>query len=89
MVNLLKKQSQFADQDAIAKGIENQIIQNNPFTIHTSCPVKSEVVADPNNTESANGHILNNANVIQLWSRTYEKGWEPIIIILSLFIYNL
>lgn len=25
----------------------------------------------------ANGHILNNKEAARLWSRTYEKGWEP------------
>lgn len=28
------------------------------------------------NIDSANGHILNNADAQKLWSRSYEKGWE-------------
>ena len=26
-----------------------------------------------------NGHILNNEEAMQLWKRTYEKGWEPVV----------
>lgn len=28
-------------------------------------------------TNSQNGHILNNPKAMKLWSRTYQKGWEP------------
>lgn len=28
-------------------------------------------------TDPANGHILNNKEARKLWSREYEKGWEP------------
>ncbi|MEO5889190.1 MAG: gfo/Idh/MocA family oxidoreductase, partial [Ferruginibacter sp.] len=27
--------------------------------------------------DPANGHILHNKEAINLWGRTYEKGWEP------------
>ncbi|PWT70171.1 MAG: dehydrogenase [Bacteroidetes bacterium] len=29
--------------------------------------------------DPANGHILNNDAASQLWRRTYEKGWEPMV----------
>lgn len=29
------------------------------------------------NIDSGNGHILNDADAMKLWSRTYEPGWEP------------
>ncbi len=29
--------------------------------------------------DPSNGHILNNADAMKLWGRTYEKGWEPIV----------
>ncbi|MBS9522774.1 Gfo/Idh/MocA family oxidoreductase [Litoribacter alkaliphilus] len=29
--------------------------------------------------DSSNGHILNNPKAMALWSREYEKGWEPTI----------
>ena len=28
-------------------------------------------------TNPLNGHILNNPKAMQLWSRAYQKGWEP------------
>lgn len=28
-------------------------------------------------TNPQNGHILNNSKAMNLWSRSYEKGWEP------------
>ena len=28
-------------------------------------------------TNPQNGHILNNPKAMELWSRSYEKGWEP------------
>jgi predicted dehydrogenase len=27
--------------------------------------------------DQANGHILNNAEAMKLWGRSYERGWEP------------
>lgn len=30
-------------------------------------------------TDPANGHILNNPEALQLWSREYEPGWEPTV----------
>jgi hypothetical protein len=27
--------------------------------------------------DPTNGHILNNKDAMKLWSRSYEKGWEP------------
>ena len=27
--------------------------------------------------DGGTGHILNNPAALELWSRTYEKGWEP------------
>ena len=30
-------------------------------------------------TDPANGHILNDADAQKLWSREYEKGWEPVV----------
>ena len=29
------------------------------------------------NIDTKNGHILNDADAMKLWSRTYEPGWEP------------
>lgn len=29
------------------------------------------------NCDPANGHILNDGEAMKLWSREYEKGWEP------------
>lgn len=29
------------------------------------------------NIDTANGHIINNAEALKLWSREYEPGWEP------------
>jgi predicted dehydrogenase len=29
------------------------------------------------NIDPKNGHIINNPDAQKLWSRTYEKGWEP------------
>ncbi len=29
--------------------------------------------------DTANGHILHNQEAMQLWKRTYEKGWEPVV----------
>jgi hypothetical protein len=27
--------------------------------------------------DPSNGHILNDKEAMKLWSREYEKGWEP------------
>jgi len=37
----------------------------------------SSRVKGPLNLDPANGHILNNKAAMKLWSRQYEKGWEP------------
>jgi hypothetical protein len=29
------------------------------------------------NIDSKNGHILNDKDAMKLWSREYQKGWEP------------
>ena len=29
------------------------------------------------NTDPKNGHIINDKDALKLWSRSYEKGWEP------------
>ena len=29
------------------------------------------------NIDPKNGHIINDREAQKLWSRTYEKGWEP------------
>jgi len=29
--------------------------------------------------DPSNGHIMNNDSAMQLWTRTYEPGWEPIV----------
>ncbi len=29
--------------------------------------------------DPANGHILNSKEAMKLWSRNYEKGWEPVV----------
>jgi len=29
------------------------------------------------NTNPNNGRIIGNSKAMQLWSRTYQKGWEP------------
>ncbi len=29
------------------------------------------------NCDTATGHILNDAEAMKMWRRTYEKGWEP------------
>ncbi len=34
--------------------------------------VRRDINLDPNN-----GHILNDPGAMKLWSREYEKGWEP------------
>jgi predicted dehydrogenase len=30
-------------------------------------------------TDKTNGHVLNDAEAMKLWSRTYEPGWEPVV----------
>jgi hypothetical protein len=29
------------------------------------------------NIDPNNGHILNDKGAMKLWSREYQKGWEP------------
>lgn len=30
-------------------------------------------------TDPKNGHIINDAEAMKLWNRTYEKGWAPVV----------
>jgi hypothetical protein len=34
-------------------------------------------VSAPLEVDPQTGHILNHDKALQLWQRTYEKGWEP------------
>ncbi|MEO5991706.1 MAG: gfo/Idh/MocA family oxidoreductase, partial [Ferruginibacter sp.] len=36
----------------------------------------SQRVGNSLDIDPTNGHIINDAEAIKLWSRTYEKGWE-------------
>lgn len=31
------------------------------------------------NIDKANGHIVGDKEAMELWSRQYEAGWEPIV----------
>jgi len=31
------------------------------------------------NIDPSNGHIINDADAMKLWTREYEKGWEPVV----------
>ena len=37
----------------------------------------SQRVGHTLNIDQSNGHIINDSKAMQLWTRAYEKGWEP------------
>jgi predicted dehydrogenase len=74
------------DKDHFANFLECVATGNKPNSIYSEC-YKSVLLCHLANIsyrtgralqcDVKNGHILNDAEATKLWSREYEKGWEP------------
>jgi predicted dehydrogenase len=65
--------------DAIKKGgkLNSDIVGGHQSTLLVQLGNISQRTGRTLNTDPTNGHILNDKEAMKLWSREYEKGWEP------------
>ncbi len=65
--------------DAIRKGsaLNSDIIGGHQSTLLVQLGNIALRSGNTLNINPANGHIVDNANAMQYWSREYEPGWEP------------
>lgn len=65
--------------DAIRKGtaLNSDILSGHKSTLLCQLGNIAQRSGSALNIDPANGHILNNPAAQKLWSRDYEKGWEP------------
>jgi len=64
--------------DAIKNGaaLHSDVDSGHKSTLLVQLGNISQRVGRMLNIDPKNGHILNDKDAVQLWSRTYEKGWE-------------
>ncbi len=65
--------------DAIKKGskLNSDIVGGHQSTLLVQLGNIAQRTGRTLNTDPTNGHILNDKEAMKLWSREYEKGWEP------------
>jgi predicted dehydrogenase len=65
--------------DAIKKGgkLNSDIVGGHQSTLLVQLGNIAQRTGRTLNTDPSNGHILNDKEAMKLWSREYEKGWEP------------
>lgn len=67
--------------DAIRKGtkLNADITSGHKSTLLVQLGNIAQRTGHTLNIDPSNGHILNDPDAQKLWSREYEKGWEPVI----------
>jgi len=67
--------------DAIKKGtkLNADITSGHKSTLLVQLGNIAQRTGHTLNIDPSNGHILNDPDAQKLWSREYEKGWEPVI----------
>ncbi|MES2796722.1 MAG: Gfo/Idh/MocA family oxidoreductase [Bacteroidota bacterium] len=65
--------------DGIKKGtpLNSDILSGHQSTLLVQLGNISQRVGRSLKVDPANGHILNDAEALKYWKRTYENGWEP------------
>ena len=65
--------------DAIRKGtpLNSDIASGHKSTLLVQLGNIAQRTGGSLHTNPNNGHIVNNKAASKLWSREYEKGWEP------------
>ena len=66
----------FFDHISKAEKLHAGIVSGHKSTLLVQLGNIAQRVGRSLETDSANGHIKNDAEAMKLWSRVYEKGWE-------------
>ena len=67
--------------DAIKNGaaLNSDIVSGHQSTLMVQLGNIAQRVGRKLKIDPSNGHILNDKEAMKLWSRDYEKGWEPVV----------
>ncbi|MGB4398106.1 MAG: Gfo/Idh/MocA family oxidoreductase [Daejeonella sp.] len=67
--------------NAIKKGtsLNSDILSGHQSTLLVQLGNIAQRTGSTLDIDPQNGHILNNKEAMQYWSRTYQKGWEPTV----------